>query len=203
MKSWKKIAVSLLVLLLIGLAIGWSVIRRGFSARETPTKMEEFVATRARALAVPRSYRDRSNPVPDTPETLRAGLEHFADHCAVCHGNDGSGDTPFGKNMYPKPPDFRLSETQSKSDGELFYTIYNGIRLSGMPAFGEKDQSDANSTWQLVRFIRHLPAVTPEEMKHMESMNPKSPMEMGEESNEEEFLKGGQPSKSMEKMKPH
>jgi hypothetical protein len=43
--------------------------------------------------------------------------------------------------MYPKPPDMRAAETQNKTDGELFYTIYNGIRLGGMPAFGERTKA--------------------------------------------------------------
>jgi mono/diheme cytochrome c family protein len=39
------------------------------------------------------------NPVPNTPENIRAGMEHFADHCFLCHANNGSGDTSVGKNM--------------------------------------------------------------------------------------------------------
>lgn len=202
MKTWKKIVAAVLVLVLVVAFLAWRVIQKGFSARETPSKMEVLVATKARSLAVPASYHRLKNPVPNTPENVRAGMEHFADHCFLCHANNGSGDTSFGKNMYPKPPDMRSAETQNKSDGELFYTIYNGIRLSGMPAFGEKDQSDADSTWQLVRFIRHLPSLTPEEEEQMESLNPKSPAEQREESEEEEFLKGGTPPKSMQ-MKHH
>lgn len=203
MKTRKKLGLVVIGLLLIGGFFAWRAIQRGFSARDTPSKMEILVATKARALAVPASYRGLKNPVPDTPENIRSGMEHFADHCFVCHANNGSGDTSFGKNMYPKPPDMRAVDTQTKSDGELFYTIYNGIRLSGMPAFGEKDQSDAESTWHLVRFIRHLPSLTEEEQKQMEKLNPKSPMEEGEEHQEEQFLKGGKPPMSMEKMKHH
>ena len=202
MKTWKKAAIVLLILILVGGFLAWRVVQRGFSARETPSKMEVFVATRTRALAVPASYRNLRNPVPNSPESIRAGMEHFADHCFLCHANNGSGETSFGKNMYPKPPDMRGRETQNKTDGELFYTIYSGIRLSGMPAFGEKDQSDADSTWQLVRFIRHLPSLTSEEAKQMEELNPKSSMEQSEESQEEQFLKGGKPPMSM-KMKHH
>jgi mono/diheme cytochrome c family protein len=202
MKTWKKFVLVVIGLVLAVGFFAWRTIRRGFSARDTPSKMEILVATKARTLAVPASYRGLSNPVANSRENIRAGMEHFADHCFVCHANNGSGDTSFGKNMYPKPPDMRASETQTKSDGELFYTIYNGIRLSGMPAFGEKDQSDAESTWQLVRFIRHLPTLTEEEQKQMEKLNPKSPMEEGEEHQEEQFLKGGKPPTSMQ-MKHH
>jgi mono/diheme cytochrome c family protein len=202
MKTLQKVVTAILVVVLVGAFLAWRVIQRGFSARETPSKMEVLVATKARALAVPASYRSLKNPAPNTPENIRAGMEHFADHCFLCHANNGSGDTSFGKNMYPKPPDMRSAETQDKSDGELFYTIYNGIRLSGMPAFGQKDQSDADSTWQLVHFIRHLPSLTPQEEELMESLNPKSPVEQREESEEEEFLKEGMPPKSMQ-MKHH
>lgn len=202
MKTWKKVTAAAVILVLVAAFFVWRIIRRGFSARETPTGIEAFVANRARALAVPFSYRSLKNPVPNTSENIQAGMEHFADHCAFCHANNGSGDTSFGKNMYPKPPDMRRDETQKKSDGELFYTIYNGIRLSGMPAFGEEDQSDAETTWHVVRFIRHLPSFTPEEEKQMEKLNPKSPMEQSEEDEEERFLKGGTPPTPM-KMKHH
>lgn len=203
MKTWKKVAIVLFIVIAVTGFLGWRVLQRGFSTRETPSKMEVLIATKARALAVPASYRGLKNPAPNSPENIRAGMEHFADHCFLCHANDGSGDTSFGRNMYPKPPDMRSAETQKKTDGELFYTIYNGIRLSGMPAFGEKDQSDAESTWHLVRFIRHLPSLTPEEENVMEKLNPKSPMEENEGNEEEKFLNGGKPPMPMGKMKHH
>lgn len=66
-----------------------------------------------------------------------------------------------------------------------------------MPALGEKDQSDADSTWHLVRFIRHLPGLTEEEEMQMEKLNPMSPMEQSEKNQEEQFLKGGKPPMQM------
>jgi mono/diheme cytochrome c family protein len=104
-------------------------------------------------------------------ENIRAGMEHFSDHCATCHSNDGGGQTFFGKGLYPKPPDLRAAGTQNKSDGELYYTIQNGVRLSGMPAFSE--EHTAAQTWRLVSFIRHLPQITPEELNEMKALNPK------------------------------
>jgi mono/diheme cytochrome c family protein len=107
MKTWTKVATVLLILIVAGGFFGWRLIQRGFSARESPSKMEIFVATKARALAVPASYRKLQNPMPNTPENIRAGMEHFADHCFLCHANNGSGDSVMGRNMYPKPPDMR------------------------------------------------------------------------------------------------
>jgi len=117
-------------------------------------------------------------------------MEHFADHCAVCHGNDGSGDTTFGKGLYPKPPDLRARQSQEKTDGELYYTIENGVRLSGMPAFGEQANPSDISTWHLVLFIRHLPNLTATELNEMERLNPKTEQERQEEQEEQEFLRG-------------
>jgi hypothetical protein len=99
----------------------------------------------------------------------------------------------MGKHMYPPAPDMRRADTQSLTDGELFYIIQNGIRLSEMPSWGGTGHDEQDS-WKLVRFIRHLPKVTAEEEKEMEGLNPKSAEELKEEQKEEEFLNGGQPN---------
>ena len=163
----------------------------GFSAKDQPTVVEATLARTMRHLGVPRSAHARVNPTPDTPDTLKAGMEHFADHCALCHGNNGSGDTEIGRNLYPKAPDMRASLTQNLSDGELFYIIENGVRLTGMPAWGAGPESEEGS-WALVRFIRHLPQLTDEELNQMEKLNPRPPSEMTMMS-EEDFLKGENP----------
>jgi mono/diheme cytochrome c family protein len=179
------------VLLLAIAAGGWLYLKkgmRGFSAREQPSRMETMVAGYARETAMPASAKARKNPVLLTPAVQQEAMAHFADHCAVCHGNDGSGQTMFGKGMYPKPPDMR-DKTQSLSDGEIFYDIENGIRMSGMPAFGGDGSEEAS--WKLVHFIRHLPKLTAQEEAQMEALNPKGPDEWQEERDEQEFLNGG------------
>jgi hypothetical protein len=95
----------------------------------------------------------------------------------------------YGKTMYPRPPDMREKDTQDMSDGELYYTIKNGVRLSGMPGFGDPGDDDMDS-WRLVAFIRHLPQLTSTEEAEMQRLNPKSPDEIQEERAEEEFLNG-------------
>ena len=195
MKLWKSTSLILLgAVVVVSVWYGIVLVERGFSARERPSAIEKLVATTARQLAVPSRYRQLRNPLSASPDNLHAGMEHFADHCATCHANDGSGDTSFGKGLYPKPPDMRIQETQNKSDGELYYTIENGIRLSGMPAFGELHASaDDMETWNLVLFIRHLPDLSANELKQMEHLNPKTDEERLEEDEEQEFLRGGGP----------
>jgi mono/diheme cytochrome c family protein len=175
MKPWKVAFLILFALAVAAGVYGLTLVRRGFSALAKPSAMEEFAATTARKLAVPSTYRELRNPIAPSTENIRGGMEHFAYHCAVCHGNDGGGHTTFGKGMYPKPPDLRAAGTQNKSDGELYYTIENGVRLSGMPAFS--GTHTVEQTWRLVLFIRHLPQITPEELNEMKGWDPKSEAE--------------------------
>lgn len=176
---------------IVGILGAVIAIHHGFSARDNPSGVEKIMAKTMRSLAVPSRARNMKNPVADTPENMAEARAHWADHCALCHSNDGSGNTEIGKNLYPKAPDMRLPQTQALTDGELYYTIQNGIRLTGMPAWGEAIDND-EASWKLVRFIRHLPQLTPEEMKEMEQLNPKGPEDRSEEKQEEDFLNGNE-----------
>ena len=164
----------------------------GLSAREQPGTLEQWVAREARSLAVPKNARTRENPVPDSPQVQADARAHWADHCAACHANNGSGDVEMGKHMYPPAPDMRQPETQQMTDGELFFIIQNGIRMTGMPAWGSGSQQDEQDSWKLVRFIRHLPQLTAQEEQEMQALNPKSPDELKEEQEERDFLNGDQ-----------
>jgi mono/diheme cytochrome c family protein len=182
-----------LLLLMILAAAGfswWYVHEHGFSARAEPLAVEKFVAQRLRRLSVPARERDAKNPLPPTEENLADGRAHFADHCASCHGNDGRGETEIGQGLYPKSPNMREHDTQKLSDGELFYIIKNGVRFTGMPAWGEADgHADDEDNWKLVHFIRHLPKQTPQEIQEMEKLNPKGHHDEGK-GDEEKFLQG-------------
>jgi mono/diheme cytochrome c family protein len=189
---------TLIVILLVGvlMAIGvlaFSLLHDGVSAKATPTSLEVVMARKARHMALPGAARALTNPVPASEENLRDARLHFADHCAICHGNDGSCDTMMGSGLYPKPPDLRHAETQNLSDGELFWIIENGVRFTGMPAFSSPHSSPEDS-WKLVHFIRHLPQLTTEERLEMERNNPKSPADRLEEQQENDFLNGAAPA---------
>jgi len=198
----KKAAFGFLLLVVAAVASAAYVLSGGFSAREQPGAVETFFARRLRHLAVPRASREARNPVPPTPEPISEAMEHFADHCAICHDNNGSGNTAIGQGLYPKPPDMRLAATQELSDGELYYIIHNGIRFTGMPAFGPAEGEDLDS-WKLVHFIRHLPAITDEELARMKEMNPTSPTHLKEEEEMRRFLEGHDDPPSNESKKHH
>ena len=139
----------------------------GFSAREKPAWYETLLARNARRLASEPGARDLKNPVEATPLAIAEARDHFADHCATCHANNGDGKTQINAGLYPPAPDMRQSPTQDLSDGELFYLIKNGVRFTGMPGWGGSDEDN----WKLVLFIRHLAQLTPMELEFMREVN--------------------------------
>jgi mono/diheme cytochrome c family protein len=173
----KPVLKALLVLVVLLIAGGVGVVAyvatTGLSAREEPGAIETFVARTVRNFAIARRARQLSNPIERAPEIIAAGRAHFADHCAVCHDNNGGGNTMYGRGMWPKPPDLRRRETQNLSDGEIFYIIEHGIRFSGMPGFGTGSAEGERASWHLVHFIRHLPDISGPELEEMKAVNPK------------------------------
>jgi mono/diheme cytochrome c family protein len=195
----------IVILLVVALAAGVFVYARstGLRARSQPGTLETVVARAVRAAAIPPDDRQRRNPVPASAEAVTHGMEHFADHCATCHANDGSGKTDFGRGLFPRPPDLRAAATQGLTDGELCYIIENGVRFTGMPAFGSTDAAGAPDTWHLVHFIRELPRLTPEQIKQMEALNPKAPDEIRRQIAEEERRNGRSRQPQPPPSKPH
>lgn len=192
-RTWILFGVAAAVL--IGAVIALvSTLRYGFSAHDEPTAIEKLIAGRMRRWSIPSDLHHRKNPVPLTSEAIAESRAHFADHCAQCHGNDGKGKADMGEHLYPRAPDLTLAETQSLSDGEIFATIENGVRLTGMPGFGNGTAESAAGSWTLVHFIRHLPQITPEEIVEMEKLNPKSPEEWQQMQQEAAFLAGSDAS---------
>jgi cytochrome c553 len=186
----RSVVLALVVLAAVGLA-AFAFVQRsgGFSTRAEPSMVEHVAARAIRHMAIPASARDAKNPIPFSAEAWSDARAHFADHCASCHGNDGGGQTEMGRNLYPKAPDMRLADTQNLSDGEIYWIIENGVRLTGMPAWGDGSGNDVD-TWKLVHFIRHLSHLTSDQLKEMESLNPKTASELEEERQDREFLEG-------------
>jgi mono/diheme cytochrome c family protein len=189
------------VVVLAAAGIGY-VMATGLSARAQPGALETRLARVVRALAIPREIRLKANPVPKSADVMADGLNHFADHCASCHANDGSGKTEMGQNLFPKAPDMRQPPTQQLTDGELFYIIENGVRFTGMPAWSTATPEGEQASWHLVHFIRTLPALTKEQLEQMEALNPRPPEEIRQQIEEERFLKGDGHS-SPPPAKPH
>jgi len=126
-----------------------------------PGKTEKELATYALNKSVAKHAPNRRNPLSADPETFRGGLAHFRENCVVCHGAPGVDPGEIGQGLNPGAPDLTLRRTQARSDGELYWIVSEGIRMTGMPAFGPTHKE--NEIWQVVAFLRHLPGITDEE----------------------------------------
>ena len=106
------------------------------NSRQEPDPIARSLGRLVRWAGTPRRVKELNNPIVDSPEVEAEARSHWADHCASCHANDGRGSTEMGRSLYPPAPDMRQAETQGRTDGELFSIVENGVRLSGMPAWG-------------------------------------------------------------------
>jgi mono/diheme cytochrome c family protein len=154
------IVVALMLVTALGI-VGLAQFR--LDALQEPGRVETALATRAKRTLIRRSSRDG---IPPAPTNLGASVEEgdklYGTDCGGCHGLDGNKLTDAGRWMYPRAARLASHEVQQYSDRELFWIVKNGIRLSGMPAFGNVESDE--HIWNLVHYIRTLPR----------SANPKS-----------------------------
>ncbi len=99
-------------------------------------------------------------PPLDRPEQLAEGLIHYHEMCVTCHGAPGVPASEIGKGLNPFPPEL-VEEAGEEGPDELFWIVKNGIKMTGMPAFGPTHQDD--QLWAVVAFVRRLPEMSPEE----------------------------------------
>jgi mono/diheme cytochrome c family protein len=92
----------------------------------------------------------------DDPAKILIGVEHFAAHCAVCHGAPGVPKADIARGLYPAPPDLAKA-AQLYSSTELFWIVKNGIKLTGMPAWNDHTEAEL---WATVAFLKKLPGMT-------------------------------------------
>jgi mono/diheme cytochrome c family protein len=193
---------TLVVVALIFAGLLWYVSGQGFSAREQPTWMEKVMARNARKIATPPDAKNLTNPrQQQTEELIAEADEHFVEHCATCHGIDGRGDTVIGRNLYPKVPDMTQPDTQKLTDGELYYIISNGIRLTGMPAWGSEDKPE--EIWDLVSLIRRLPKLSSEELQRLQQAAREASSELNEQAPGLEKKEGSESAPPLEVRRKH
>ena len=155
----KKIAIAILggLIILAGAAIA-AALSFNLSALPDPGPTETALALRAKNFLIRRASRDGVPPAPiDSAKSVAEGQNRFGTECGMCHGVNGRTPTDNGRWMYPRTVDLGSEPVQHYSDRELFWIIKNGIRLSGMPAFG-KTQTDQH-IWDLVHYARTLRSV--------------------------------------------
>lgn len=154
---------TLLLVLLLGI-LGALVIYSGVysvAASEPHWEVTEFLLDTTMAHSVQRHAADIEAPSElDDDSRVRAGRGPYGIHCVTCHGAPGVEPTAIGKGLNPTPPDLG-TVASFWSDGELYWIVANGVKMTGMPAF--RGELDDEELWSLVAFVRRLPEMTPED----------------------------------------
>ena len=162
------VAGSTLVILAIGAVafVGSGVYNMGADDHHTAFVLaiierlrERSIAVRSTAIVVP-SLGDASQ--------VEAGGSRYATLCVGCHLAPGLTKSDLRRGLYPHPPD--LAQAEIVDAQRAFWTIKHGIKMSAMPAWG-KSLDDA-TIWELVAFVRKLPAMTPEQYRRLAQRRP-------------------------------
>jgi len=115
-----------------------------------PFPFERKLASMALKARIKRSTTGMTGE-PATPESLAEGAQLYRENCAVCHGLPGQPETPAAKGMYPPPPQlFHGHGVTDDPPAETYWKLTNGIRLTGMPAFGALSDTER---WQMTQLL--------------------------------------------------
>ncbi len=97
---------------------------------------------------------------------VQKGLDHYHEMCRLCHGAPGFPNREFARGLYPSPPNLASEHLQEEwSDGELFWIAKNGLKMTGMPAFGGTHSDE--DLWGTIAFTRKLQQLTPDAYREM------------------------------------
>src|SRR5437763_13561249 len=141
---------------LIGPLLATGIMLLGFwpiAASTQPPATETQIARRALNASVAYAASKVPNPVPRSSETLRAGMKFFRENCAGCHGQPGKPSAWGTTSFYPRVPQF-ADELPNKPDWQLFWVVKNGIRYSGMGAWGGLASDE--KIWEVATFLSQL-----------------------------------------------
>lgn len=120
------------------------------------TTMRRSVAMRSSGIAAPKRFTD---------EQVRKGFEEFAAMCVGCHGAPGRMRNAAGRGLNPRAPDLAQA-ARNWDNSSLFWIVKNGVRMTGMPAFGATH--DDETLWNIVAFVKHLPNITSAQYSKLE-----------------------------------
>ncbi len=173
MRRWAWLLAGM-ILTLAGLGAGClAVIEAGaFDARaSTPHDIITAWSTHTTMIhSMKRSARDVHPPAAFTATETVAGLRIYERECLECHGGPGVARAKWVRGMNPSPP-FLMDASRRWSKGQLFWVIKNGVKMTGMPAWG-LTESDGR-IWDLVAFLEAMPEMKPADFQRLQvQMNP-------------------------------
>ncbi len=129
------------------------------NADDKPPFIEKWIATKALKAAIARQAPTMPNPIPLNDANLIEGIRLYAADCAVCHGAADGKASDIARGLYQKAPQLGRYGVEDDEDGETYWKIYHGIRMTGMPAFRETLSEE--QMWKVVLFLKNMDALPP------------------------------------------
>jgi mono/diheme cytochrome c family protein len=151
--------VGTLVVLALGVYAGIKMGLMPANADARPSSMERWAARTSLHATLAREQPTGPVPIPLTDDNLIAGIKTYATNCAVCHGGPAAARTKIARGLYQKPPQLAKDGVEDDPEGETYWKVRHGIRLTGMPAFGET--LDDDQLWQVTLFLKHMDSLPP------------------------------------------
>ena len=135
----KGVIAGVLLTLIVGLIVAYALVESGripANADAAPGALEKWMARTSLRATMRREAPSEANPVALNEQNLLEGLRLYARNCAVCHGSakGNAAASPIAKGLYQKPPQFASHGVERDPEGESFWKIKHGIRLTGMPS---------------------------------------------------------------------
>lgn len=156
----KSVGITIIFVLVAEILVALLVRSSGevsVSALQPPSAFEDWLLGGASDRSIEAHAGAISAINHDDAALVHEGLEHYNDSCVVCHAAPGLDDSETAKGLNPPAPHLWTDDTQSMSDAQLFWVVKNGIRWSGMPAFGRTH--DDQKVRAIVAFVRKLPSL--------------------------------------------
>lgn len=129
------------------------------NADAKPPALEKWAARKSLHATIDREAPKTPNPVADDDKNLLAGIALYAANCAVCHGAADGEASNVAKGLYQKAPQFAKHGVSDDEDGENYWKIYHGIRLTGMPSY--RETLTENQIWQIALFLKKMDSLSP------------------------------------------
>jgi mono/diheme cytochrome c family protein len=191
-----KFISGVLFTLLVIAAVGGFVFATGrFNVAATaPPDVADKVAPWVLDKALERRSKDVTDPIAKDPGAIARGMSHYRENCLPCHGAPGIEPAEFHEGMNPSPPDIDAPALQHDSDAEIFWVVKNGIRMTGMPAFGVNHKDE--EIRDIVAFVRHAPQITDAERQALKSGEGVEEHHHGGEAGEEHHHDAASPASS-------
>jgi mono/diheme cytochrome c family protein len=91
-------------------------------------------------------------PITVDAKLLHRGQDRFNIYCSPCHDRTGGGQGVVVKRGYPPPINLASDRVLGMSDGQIFWTMTNGVR--NMPSY--RKQVPIQDRWAIVAWVRVL-----------------------------------------------